>query len=165
MFRSTTCTFISRPRGFRSFMHSTVLAAVIVTGGIFATSARAQQAPSQDSQAQPAAPSGDENHGHRHMPSIDQQLKHLTKALKLRDDQQTKVRSVLEEQQKQMEQIRSDASLSRDDRFSKMKEIHESSNTQIKTALDDDQQKKFDEIQQKRQEHMHGHQNAPSPQP
>jgi hypothetical protein len=164
MFRSTICSFIPRPRGFRSLFNSTVLA-VIVTGGIFASSARAQQAPSQDSQAQPAAPSGEENHGHRHRPSIDHQLKHLTKALKLRDDQQTKVRSALEEQQKQMEQIHSDASLSRNDRFSKMKEIRESANTQIKAALDDEQQKKFDEIQQKRQEHMHGHQGAPSPQP
>jgi hypothetical protein len=46
-----------------------------------------------------------------------------------------------------------------------MKDIRESTNTQIKAALDEDQQKKFDEMQQKRQEHEHGHQGPPPPQP
>jgi septal ring factor EnvC (AmiA/AmiB activator) len=164
MFHSKICSFTPRPRKFRCLIHSTVLAAM-VTGGMFTTSAHAQDVPSQDSQAQPAAPSGQENRGRHHMPSVDHQVKHLTKALKLSDDQRAKVRSALEDQRKQMEQIRSDASLSRNDRFSKMKEIHESTNTQIKSALSEDQQKKFDEIQQKHQERMGGHQGPPPPQP
>jgi Spy/CpxP family protein refolding chaperone len=156
------CSFTPRPGGFRSFITSTVLA-VIVAGGIFTSCARAQEAPSQNSQARPATPSGEGHRGHHHMPNVDRQVKHLTKALKLSDDQQVKVRSALEDQRKQMEQTHSDASLSQDDRFSKMKEIHESTNAQIKSALNDDQQKKFDEIQQKRQEHMRGHQGPPQP--
>jgi septal ring factor EnvC (AmiA/AmiB activator) len=165
MFNFKIYSFTSRPRGFRfrSLITSTALAA-IVAGGIFTMSARAQDVPSQDSQARPTGPSGEEYRGHHRMPSVDQQLKHLTKALKLSDDQQAKVRSALEDQRKQMEQIHNDASLSQNDRFSKMKEIHENTNTQIKSALSDDQQKKFDEIQQKHQEHMRGHQGPPPPQ-
>jgi septal ring factor EnvC (AmiA/AmiB activator) len=164
MFDSKICSFTRGPRWSRTFLHSTVLA-VIVAAGVFTTSARAQDVPSQDSQAQPAGPGGAEKWGHRHMPSVDDQVKHLTKALKLSDDQQAKVRSALEDQRKQMEQVHSDASLSQNDRFSKMKEIHETTNTQIKSALSDDQQKKFDEIQQKHQERMGGHQGPPPPQP
>jgi protein CpxP len=140
----------SRPAGFRSIVASTTLA-ILISVGICGTRATAQEAPSQDSQTQPAPPAeGGRHWGHHHKtPSVDQQIKHLTKALKLNDDQQTKVRSALEDQHKQMEQIHNDSSLSRDDRFSKMKQIHASTNTQIKSVLNDDQQKKFDEIQQK----------------
>jgi Spy/CpxP family protein refolding chaperone len=158
MFNFTNCSNNSRSRGFKSLITATALA-VAMTGGIYATSASAQEAPSQDSQAQ-APPSGGGHWGGHKRPSVDQQVKHLTKALKLNDDQQTKVRSALEDQQKQMEQIHNDSSLSRDDRASKMKEIHESTNTQIKSVLNDDQQKKFDQIQQKHQEHMREHQGS-----
>jgi septal ring factor EnvC (AmiA/AmiB activator) len=148
----------SRAAGFRSIIASTTLA-ILISVGICGTRAAAQEAPSQDSQTQPAPPAegGGGHWGHHHkMPSVDQQMKHLTKALKLSDDQQTKVRSALEDQHKQMEQIHNDSSLSRDDRFNKMKQIRESTNTQIKSVLNEDQQKKFDEIQQKHQEHMRG---------
>jgi len=93
-------------------------------------------------------------HGHHKMPSVDDQVKRMTKKLNLNDDQQSKVRSALESQQAQMQQLRSDTSLSRDDRMSKMQEIHQNSTTQIRAALNDDQQKKFDEMQEKRRERM-----------
>ncbi|HZR55232.1 MAG TPA: hypothetical protein VFA74_00040 [Terriglobales bacterium] len=159
MFNFTNHSNNSRPRGFKSFITATALA-VAITGGIYVTGASAQGAPSQDSQTQ-APPNGGGHWGHHKRPSVDQQVKHLTKALKLNDDQQGKVRSALEDQHKQMEQLRSDSSLSRNDRFSKMKEIHESTDTQIKSVLNDDQQKKFDEIQQRQQERMREHQGPP----
>jgi hypothetical protein len=141
----------SRPRGFESLAMATALA-IAISGGIFAITASAQEAPSQGSQTETAPQNGDGHwHHHHKRPSVDQQIKHFTKALKLSEDQQAKVRSALEDQQKQMEQTRGDSSLSRDDRFNKMKQIHESTNTQIKSVLNDDQQKKFDEIQQKHQ--------------
>ncbi len=149
----------SRSAGFKSLVAATTLA-ILISIGICGARATAQETPSQDSQSQPTPPAeegGGGHWGHHHkMPSVDQQMKHFTKALKLSDDQQTKVRSVLEEQHKQMEQVHNDSSLSREDRFSKMKQIHESTNTQIKSVLNEDQQKKFDEIQQKHQEHMRG---------
>jgi septal ring factor EnvC (AmiA/AmiB activator) len=160
MLNSKTCGNNPRSRPLRSLVSSTALA-VAIAGGIFTISAGAQDAPSQDSQSQPASPNSRGQWGHHRMPSVDEQVKHLSKTLKLSDDQQGKVRSALEDQRKQMDQIHNDSSLSRDDRFSKMKEIRDTTNAQIKTALNDDQQKKFDEMQQKRQQRMMEHQGPP----
>jgi Spy/CpxP family protein refolding chaperone len=96
-----------------------------------------------------------ERMGHRPMmPSVDDQIKHLTQKLSLTDDQQTKLKPILEDQRKQMEQIHNDSSLSREDRFSKMQQVRASSDTQIKAVLNDDQQKKFDKMREEQRSHM-----------
>ncbi|MGH9544683.1 MAG: hypothetical protein ACRD23_05655 [Terriglobales bacterium] len=104
--------------------------------------------------------------GRRHMPTVDDQLEHLTKKLKLSDDQQAKLKPILEDQRKQMEQIHNDSSLSREDRFSKMQELRQSSDTQVKSVLNEDQQKSFDKMRQEQQDRMSrwhkGGGNAPS---
>jgi periplasmic protein CpxP/Spy len=120
---------------------------------------------SQDNQSQPApaAPGSDNGRamgGHHQMRTVDEQLQHLTKKLNLSDDQQAKVKTVLEDQRTKMEALRNDASTSREDRFPKMREIHENSNTQIKAILNEDQQKKFDKIEQEQHERME-HQGPP----
>ena len=94
--------------------------------------------------------------GRHAMPSVDDQVKHMAKKLSLSDDQQAKLKPIIEDQRKQVEQIRDDSSLSREDRFSKMKSVHESSASQIKALLNDDQQKQFDKMQAERREHMGG---------
>jgi hypothetical protein len=76
----------------------------------------------------------------------------LNKQLKLTSDQQPKVLEILKSEQSQMEKLRSDSSLSQDDRRSKMMDIHKSSNDQIRTLLDPDQQKKWDEMQSRREQ-------------
>ena len=109
--------------------------------------------------------------GHRHGPmmSPEERTEHLTQALSLSDDQKGKVLSIFQDEQKQMEAVRSDSSLSRDDRWSKMREIHQNTTTQIKGTLNSDQAKKFDEMQQQMQEHReqrgsNNKDNAPPPQ-
>jgi len=72
----------------------------------------------------------------------------LTKALNLSDDQKSKVLSILQDEQKQMEAVRSDTNLSRDDRWAKMREIRQNTTTQIKGTLNADQAKKFSDMQQ-----------------
>ena len=126
---------------------------------------------SQDDQAQPAPPpaqggmGGHGMHGGHHgMPSADEQTQRLTKRLNLSEDQQTKVKAVLEDQHKQMEQLRSDSSGSQPDKRSKMRELRENSNTQIKAILNEDQQKKFDKMQQQQHERMEKHQAPPNDQ-
>jgi protein CpxP len=126
---------------------------------------------SQDDQAQPATPpaqggmGGHGMHGGHHgMPSAEEQTQRLTKKLNLSDDQQTKVKAVLEDQHKQMETLHNDSSTAQPDKRSKMREIHENSNTQIKAILNPDQQKKFDEMEQKQQERMHDRQAPPNDQ-
>ena len=124
-------------------------------------------------QAAPPPPSGQQSEqgmGHRMghgpmMPSVDDQIKHLTKKLNLSDDQQAKLKPILEDQHKQMETIHNDSSLSREDRFSKMQALRQSSDTQIKGVLNEDQQKNFDQMRAEQRERMKqwhkGGENAP----
>ena len=125
-------------------------------------------------QAAPPPPSGQQSEqgmGHRMghgpmMPSVDDQIKHLTKKLNLSDDQQAKLKPILEDQHKQMETIHDDSSLSREDRFSKMQALRQSSDTQIKGVLNEDQQKNFDKMREEQRGRMgkwKGGDNAPPP--
>jgi periplasmic protein CpxP/Spy len=99
---------------------------------------------------------------HQMMPSVDDQLKRMSKQLKLSDDQQAKVKPILEEQRNQMQQLRSDSSLSQDEKMGKMRELRQQSSSQIKALLNDQQQKKFDEVQKKRQEKWQSRQSGKS---
>ena len=107
--------------------------------------------------------------GHRPMESVDDQIKHLTKKLKLSDDQQAKLKPILEDQRKQMEAIHNDSSLSREDRFSKMQALRQSSDAQIKSVLNEEQQKNFDKMRAEQHDRMkqwrRGGDNAPPPPP
>jgi periplasmic protein CpxP/Spy len=112
----------------------------------------------QDTQEQPSASGQEMGHhmgGHRGMPSADDQLKHLSKKLSLSDDQRAKLKPILEDQHKQMQQLWNDSSMSRQDRFSKMRELRENGASQIKSVLKDDQQKKFDAMREEQRSHMH----------
>jgi Spy/CpxP family protein refolding chaperone len=102
--------------------------------------------------------------GHHQMPSPEEQTKRWTKRLNLSEEQQTKVKAVLEDQHKQMEQLHNDSSTPQQDKFSKMSEIHENSSTQIKAILNEDQQKKFDKIEQEQHERMRQRQGSPNDQ-
>ena len=51
-----------------------------------------------------------------------------------------------------MESLHQDTSLSQQDRRTKMMDIHKSSDTQIRALLDSTQQKKWDEMQARREQ-------------
>ena len=95
-----------------------------------------------------AGPSG-EHMGRGHRMSPDEELQRLDKALKLTDDQKGQIKPILEDRQQKMESLRSDTSLSAEDRRSKMRSIFEESNGKIRNTLNDDQKKSFDEMQQR----------------
>jgi protein CpxP len=129
------------------------LLALVVAGLLYTVSpATAQDNGSADQQS---APAGGPEHGHRHFDPA-KRTEMLTKQLKLNSDQQAKVLDILKSQQSQMESLRSDTSTSQDDRRSKMMEIHKTSNDQIRTLLDSNQQKKWDAMQSEH-EHWQGH--------
>jgi periplasmic protein CpxP/Spy len=125
----------------------------------------AQDTGGNNQQAAPSAAPPEHGPGHGHMDPA-KRAAMLGKRLKLSSDQQSKVEDILKSEQSQMESLRSDSSVSQEDRHSKMMEIHKSSNDQIRGLLDPDQQKKWDEMQSKHQEwgHHHGGQ-APGGQP
>jgi Spy/CpxP family protein refolding chaperone len=129
-----------------------VLVAVVMFGGVF-TAAQAITVANFRGL-------GMQRYGRGQMPSVDDQVKRMTKQLSLNDDQQQKLKPILEDQRQQMQQLRNDSSLSQDEKFSKMRDMHEKASSQIKALLNEDQQKKFDEIQQKRRERWESRQGG-----
>lgn len=78
-------------------------------------------------------------------------LDRLTKELNLTKDQQDKIKPILEDEQKQMEELRSSSGGQRPD-FEKMRDIRKSHDEQIRGVLTSDQQTKYDEMQKKMME-------------
>ena len=103
--------------------------------------------------------------GHRRMPSVDDEVKHLKKELNLTDTQKTQVKTILQDQRDQMKQVMEDSSGSREDNWSKMREIHEKSSVKIRDLLTDEQKTKYDKLQEERrqraQERRRGNEEAP----
>jgi periplasmic protein CpxP/Spy len=81
-------------------------------------------------------------------------LKMLTEKLNLTEDQQAKLKPILEDQSKQMKALHGDASLAPAEKQAKMKELHEASTEKINAVLTPDQQAKW---KQMRQEMMEKH--------
>lgn len=131
-----------------------IFAVLIVAGLAGAVSAVAQNGDQQ------SAPGG-EMHHRRFDPQ--QRTEMLTKQLKLNSDQQAKVLDIFKSEQSQMESLHSDSSMSQDDRRAKMMDIHKQSNDQIRGLLDSNQQKKFDEMQSRRDWGHHGGESGQGP--
>jgi protein CpxP len=136
-------------------------AGLISIAGPFAT---AQNNPSSSNDQQ--SPTSQEN-GRRHHgpPDPAERTRELTKHLRLNSDQQAKVQDALVSQRSQMESLHQDASLSQQDRHSKMMEIRKSTDQQIRGLLDSNQQRKWDAMQARREQRMQnrraGGQGAP----
>ena len=92
--------------------------------------------------------------GHRHMPSVDDQLNELTKALNLTDAQKPQVKTILQDQRDQMKQVMENSSGSREENMSKMRQIHESATGKIRDLLADEQKTKYDKLQEERKKDM-----------
>jgi len=125
---------------------------VLVAAGLISITApfaAAQDSPSTDQQSPPSQDNGRGRHG---PPDPARRTQELTKQLKLTSDQQTKVQDVLQSESSQMESLHQDTSLSQQDRHAKMMDIHKSSDTQIRALLDSTQQKKWDEMQARREQ-------------
>jgi hypothetical protein len=86
----------------------------------------------------------------------------LAKHLNLTSDQQSKVLDILKSEQSQMQSLRSDNSTAPEDRHSKMMDIHKTSSDQIRALLDSDQQKKWDDMESRR-EQWQGHRGMDKP--
>ena len=144
---------------------SLVLTGLLATGVMFAQ--ESGSAPDQGaSQAQGGGMGG---HGGHHM-DPDQMLAHMTKRYNLTADQQSQIKPILQDQQQQMQSLRSDTSSSREDKMAKMQSMHEATTQKIEAVLTDQQKQKFEADQQKMQErraeHMHGGQGGqPTAQP
>ena len=142
--------------------------ALIVAGLIYAVPAVvAQDAGSNEQQSAPAG-APPEHGGHGRM-DPQQRSEMLAKHLNLNADQQAKVLDIMKSEQSQMEKVHSDSSMAPQDQRAKMMDIHKTSSDQIRALLDPTQQKKFDEMQSRREQWQggghHGHGQAPGAAP
>ncbi|MFZ0138119.1 MAG: hypothetical protein WAK89_13715 [Candidatus Sulfotelmatobacter sp.] len=136
--------------------HSLLILAAAGLISIAAPFAGAQDANSQ--QSSPMQENGGRHHG---PPDPAKRTAELTKELNLTSDQQTKVQDALQSEHSQMESLHQDSSLSREDRHTKMMDIHKSTDDQIRGLLDPTQQKKWDEMQAKHEQWHNHHGGAP----
>jgi protein CpxP len=135
----------------------------LVLTGLLATGVMLAQEPGSapDQNAPQAEGGGMGGHGGRGMMmDPDQRLAHMTKRYKLTADQQSQIKPILQDEQQQMQSMRSDTTSSREDKRAKMQSMHQASTQKIEAVLTDDQKQKFEADQQKmqerRSEHMHG---------
>ena len=123
--------------------HSLIVITLVALLDMALPVAVGQEAGSGDQQPAPA----EHGHARAHMDPANHAAM-LAKRLKLNSDQQSKVEAILKSEQSQRENLQSDSSLSKQDRHSKVMDIHKSSNEQIRELLGPEQQKKWDKIKQ-----------------
>jgi protein CpxP len=135
----------------------------LVLTGLLATGVMLAQEPGSapDQNAPQAEGGGMGGHGGRGMMmDPDQRLAHMTKRYKLTADQQSQIKPILQDEQQQMQSMRSDTTSSREDKMAKMKSTHEASSQKIEAVLTDEQKQKYEADEQKMQERrasrMHG---------
>src|ERR1700682_3488986 len=98
---------------------------------------------------------GDQGGGGRRGPmSPDDQLKRMTKDFNLTADQQAKIKPILVDEQKKMEDLRNNSSPDRQAMHGKMMQIRKDANEQVRAQLDDKQKEKFDKQEQQREDRM-----------
>lgn len=124
----------------KHFLYAAVMFAVLVGGSLV--------------YAQMGAEQGGGQMGHGPM-SADQRLQHMTKQLNLSDAQQQQIKPILENENKQMQGLHEDSSLSQQDRMAKMMQIRQETSSQIKPILNADQQEKYEQMMS-HQGHGHG---------
>lgn len=123
--------------------------ALLLSAGAFAQD-QTSGAASQDQQQK-----GQKWAGHRGGKMKDPQarLDHMSKTLNLTDDQKAKIKPILDNENQQMQSLKSDTSTAKQDKRAKAMEIHKSSMDQIRSLLNSDQQAKLDQQMQKMKEH------------
>jgi hypothetical protein len=82
-----------------------------------------------------------------------QQLRRLTKRLKLTSEQQSQLLPILTDRQQQMAALQSDSSLSAQDRRAKARALREDSEAKIKAVLNDSQKQQYEQMRQHRKQH------------
>ena len=92
--------------------------------------------------------------GRRGPMSPNEELKRLTKDFNLTADQQSKIKPILVDPQKKMEDLMNDSTGDRQAMRQKMMQIRQDTNDQIRAQLDDTQKEKFDKLQKEREDRM-----------
>jgi Spy/CpxP family protein refolding chaperone len=119
---------------------------------IFALSAVAQQ-----TTASPGSHSG--------VPTVEDHLKVLTAKLDLTDDQQAKIKPILQELHDGTQKLVQDESMSREERLAKVRPLRYQADKKLREVLNDDQKKKLDQYEAGPHPEMHGNLSGATPPP
>ena len=87
----------------------------------------------------------------RGMPTVEEKLTELKKELKLDDKQSEKIKSILEDNHKKMQELRDKKFDDRRDMFEAMRELQDKEREQIKKELTDTQKDLYDKSIEKRE--------------
>jgi Spy/CpxP family protein refolding chaperone len=101
-----------------------------------------------------AQDSGEDSAQARKLPMPEEVVEKLDSKLSLTDDQKAKITPIIADRQQQMRAVATDSSMRRFQKARKMKSIYKDSDKKIKAVLTDDQNKKYEEIQQEMKEQM-----------
>jgi hypothetical protein len=118
-------------------LNKTLALAALIAGSLLAGGALAQ---AQDATPSTNAPAG--GAGRMRAPNIDR----IAQQLALTDDQKTNFSAAMTDYQKQRTAVRTDDSLSNEDKRAKYKELRDDFNTKVKGILTDDQYTKFQKM-------------------
>ena len=94
-----------------------------------------------------------------------EQLKVLTNKLNLTEDQQAKIKPILEDLHDATVKISQEKNLSREERLAKVRPMRYKAHDQIRAILNDEQKKKFEEYMQGPHPEMHGNLSGPASSP
>jgi hypothetical protein len=96
-----------------------------------------------------ASPARQTHRGHRR-PSIDERVKLLAKNLDLNEAQQSAVKNILEQRQRETLRIRRDPSISGSARIERFRALQENTVLRIRAVLNEEQKKKYDPLAPRR---------------
>jgi periplasmic protein CpxP/Spy len=86
--------------------------------------------------------------------SVDSRLQMMSDKLNLTDDQKTKLKPILQDEASQLRALKSDTSMTSQQKMDKAKEIRASHKSQIDTILTPDQQQKWQQMKQQAMDKM-----------
>ena len=90
------------------------------------------------------------------LPPVEQQLKVLTGKLELTEDQQGKIKPILQDLHDATLKLMQDASLSQEERLTRIRPVRYQTRDRMREVLNDDQKKKLDDYLQGPHSDMHG---------
>ena len=95
----------------------------------------------------PAGQAQDQKAEGRGRPSLEARLNQLSEALKLTDEQKTKLEPILKEEGEKLRAIFADTNSSREEKGKKMQDIRKDLSAKVKAVLTPEQAEKYEKIQ------------------
>jgi hypothetical protein len=85
----------------------------------------------------------------------------MTKTFNLTADQQSKLKPILIDERKKIDDVRDNTSLERSTMFDRIKQIRQDTDAKVRALLDDKQKETFDKMQHEREDRMKNRQGGP----